>query len=79
VVDGVVCQVVDGVVCQVVDGVIEVMPTDAGPAALMEKLPLSTFLYVVTTKTYVRPDCKLLLILNCPLPLPLSSSDVIKL
>jgi hypothetical protein len=66
------------VIGHLVDGVIEVKPTDAGPVALMKKLPVTPPLNVVTTKTYALPDCRLRLILNCRLS-PLSSSYVIKL
>jgi hypothetical protein len=56
--------------------VIELRPTGAGPSAVIQKLPVTVALDVVTTKTYVYPACRLRVIRNCRLPL-LSSSDAI--
>jgi hypothetical protein len=39
-------------------GVIDVRVIDAGPNALIEKLPVVVEDNVVTTKTYVLPDCR---------------------
>jgi hypothetical protein len=65
---------VDAVVDVLVDGVIEVKLTNAGPTAVIEKLPVAALFHVVTTKTYVRKDCRLGVIRNCPLPALLSSN-----
>jgi hypothetical protein len=45
-------------------GVIDVRLIDAGPYALIEKLPVVVERNVVTTKTYVLPDCRRTFIRN---------------
>jgi hypothetical protein len=60
-----------------VAGVNEARSTDSGPLALTENIPVTVCVYVVTTKMYLRPSCRVALIRNWLL-LPASSSQLIK-